>query len=166
MIAQGYQSLVNRKGLNVAYGTGKLTLRDSLISLSVSRTLSFSASRNYLPPIPFCIKFNDQVYIMAKLVKTTFDTIKDRSGHIYHRSQNFTAYKRNPSIRDFLVRANTHCLSMCQYIVYNHNLSLSPPSSPLVTFTILLLYSYSTLLCIKRDYISRLTLYVAYMYYA
>ena len=62
--------------------------------------------RNELPPpIPFCMKFNDQAYIMAKLVKTTFDRIQERSGHIYQRSQIVTAYKRNRNLRDFLVKA-------------------------------------------------------------
>ena len=65
--------------------------------------------RNELPPpIPFCMKFNDQAYIMAKLVKTTFDRIQERSGHIYHRSQIVTAYKRNRNLRDFLVKAKVN----------------------------------------------------------
>jgi hypothetical protein len=36
-------------------------------------------------------------YIIAKLVKTTFDRIQDRFGQIV------TAYKRNSNLRDFLV---------------------------------------------------------------
>ena len=54
------------------------------------------------------MKFNDQAYIMAKLVKTTFDRIQERSGHIYHRSQIVTAYKRNRNLRDFLVKAKVN----------------------------------------------------------
>ena len=57
------------------------------------------------PPIPFSIKFSDQAYDIANLVKTAFERIQERSGHIYWRSQIVTAYKRNPNLGDFLVRA-------------------------------------------------------------
>ena len=49
-----------------------------------------------------------QAYVMAKLVKTTFHIIQERSGHIYHRSQIVTAYKRNRNLRDFLVKAKVN----------------------------------------------------------
>ena len=54
------------------------------------------------PPIPFSIKFRDQACDTSKLVKTSFERIQERSGHVYWRSQIVTAYKRNPN---FLVRA-------------------------------------------------------------
>ena len=57
------------------------------------------------PPIPFCLKFSDQAYDIAKLVKTCFERIQERSGHVYWRSQIVMAYKRNPNLGDFLVRA-------------------------------------------------------------
>ena len=57
------------------------------------------------PPIPFTIKFSDQACDIAKLVKTAFERIQERSGAAYWRSQIVTAYKRNPNLGDFLVRA-------------------------------------------------------------
>ena len=57
------------------------------------------------PPIPFTIKFNDQACDIARLVKTAFQKIQERSGHVFWRSQIVTAYKRNPNLSDFLVRA-------------------------------------------------------------
>ena len=55
------------------------------------------------PPIPFTIKFNDQACDIARLVKTAFQKIQERSGHVFWRSQIVTAYKRNPNLSDFLV---------------------------------------------------------------
>lgn len=57
------------------------------------------------PPIPFCMKYSDQAYTIAKLVKTTFDKIQERSAQIYWRTQIVTAYKRNRNLYDFLVNA-------------------------------------------------------------
>ena len=57
------------------------------------------------PPIPFTIKFSDQACDIAKLVKTSFERIQERSGAAYWRSQIVTAYQRNPNLGDFLVRA-------------------------------------------------------------
>ena len=62
--------------------------------------------RNELPPpIAFCIKFHDQAYTMARMVKTTFNRIQEKSGYIYHRSQTVTAFKRNRNLSDILVSA-------------------------------------------------------------
>ena len=57
------------------------------------------------PPIPFCIRYNDQAYIIAKLVKTTFDRIQERTGYEFRRSQIVTTYKRNQNLSDILMRS-------------------------------------------------------------
>jgi len=57
------------------------------------------------PPVPFCIKYNDQAYIIAKLVKTTFDRIQERTGYELRRSQIVTAYKRNQNLSDILIKS-------------------------------------------------------------
>jgi len=62
--------------------------------------------REELPPsIPFCIRHNDQAYIIAKLVRTTFDRIQERTGYVFRRSQIVTAYKRNQNLSDILIRS-------------------------------------------------------------
>ncbi len=59
-----------------------------------------------LPPIPFTIKFNDQASSIVKILKPTYEKIQARLGHsTFRRRQMVIAFKRNPNLKDLLVRA-------------------------------------------------------------
>ena len=55
------------------------------------------------PPIPFCVKFNDKTHAFSKFVTTTYNKIRERGG--FRKEQLVIAYKKNPSLKQLLVRS-------------------------------------------------------------
>lgn len=58
-----------------------------------------------LPPIPFIVKYNDQAQNITKILKTIYGKIQERGGYNFWKRQLVVAFRKNPSLKDILVRA-------------------------------------------------------------
>ena len=60
------------------------------------------------PPIHFSIIFNDHSHDISNIVKTIFRKIQERAFYLYRKTQLVTSYRRNPNLKDLLVKARLY----------------------------------------------------------
>jgi len=53
------------------------------------------------------LDISDPAYRIAKLVKTAFDRIQERTDYELRRAQIVTAYKRNQNLSDILIKSKS-----------------------------------------------------------